>query len=83
MRPPFALQPEGSDPVAPSEIKADNMGFTPNGFEPPTTPRALDTVEIPTIVEQFAYTAGLAKSGGFDGVEIHGANGYLIEQFDR
>jgi N-ethylmaleimide reductase len=75
------LQPDGSDPIAPSAVKADTMVFTPNGFEPPTMPRALAAEEIPTIVDQFAHAAGLAKSAGFDGVEVHGANGYLIEQF--
>ena len=75
------LQPDGGDPIAPSAVKADTMVFTPNGFEPPTMPRALATEEIPAIVDQFAHAARLAKSAGFDGVEIHGANGYLIEQF--
>jgi N-ethylmaleimide reductase len=57
------------------------MVFTPNGFEPATTPRELATEEIPGIVAQFAHAAKLAKRAGFDGVEVHGANGYLIEQF--
>jgi N-ethylmaleimide reductase len=75
------LQPDGADPVAPSAVPADTMVFTPNGFEPPTMPRALATDEIPAIVGQFAHAARLAKDAGFDGVEVHGANGYLIEQF--
>ncbi|MCB2146293.1 MAG: alkene reductase [Deltaproteobacteria bacterium] len=75
------LQPDGGDPVAPSAVKAETMVFTPNGFEPPTMPRALTLEEIPTLVDQFAKAAGLAKKAGFDGVEVHGANGYLIEQF--
>jgi N-ethylmaleimide reductase len=75
------LQPEGDDPVAPSAIQADTMVFTPNGFEPPSMPRELATDEIPAIVDQFAHAARLAKTAGFDGVEVHGANGYLIEQF--
>ena len=75
------LQPHGGDPIAPSAIKAETMVFTPNGFEPPTVPRALATEEIPTLVGQFAHAAGMAKTAGFDGVEVHGANGYLIEQF--
>lgn len=76
-----SLQPDGGDPIAPSAVKAETMVFTPNGFEPPTMPRSLTTDEIPAIVAQFAHAARLAKSTGFDGVEVHGANGYLIEQF--
>lgn len=75
------LQPDGGDPVAPSAVPAETQVFTPNGFEPPSMPRALNMDEIPTIVEQFAHAARLARSAGFDGVEVHGANGYLIEQF--
>jgi N-ethylmaleimide reductase len=75
------LQPGGEDPVAPSAIPADTMVFTPNGFEPPTTPRELTVDEIPGIVAQFAHAAAMAERAGFDGVEVHGANGYLIEQF--
>jgi N-ethylmaleimide reductase len=75
------LQPDGGDPVAPSAIQAETMVFTPNGFEPPSVPRELATDEIPAIVAQFAHAARLAKQAGFDGVEVHGANGYLIEQF--
>jgi N-ethylmaleimide reductase len=76
-----SLQPGGSDPIAPSAIRADTMVFTPNGFEPATQPRALAIDEIPAIVSQFARAAKTAKGAGFDGVEVHGANGYLIEQF--
>lgn len=76
-----SLQPDGQDPVAPSAIPADTMVFTPKGFEPPTTPRELATDEIPGIAGQFAHAAKLAKKAGFNGVEVHGANGYLIEQF--
>jgi N-ethylmaleimide reductase len=76
-----SLQPDGADPIAPSAVKADTMVFTPNGFEPPTTPRELASDEIPVVVEQFARAAALAQTAGFDGVEVHGANGYLIEQF--
>ncbi len=76
-----SLQPDGTDPIAPSAIRADTMVSTPKGFEPATQPRALAIDEIPTIVDQFAHAAKTAKSAGFDGVEVHGANGYLIEQF--
>lgn len=75
------LQPGGDDPVAPSAVKADTMVFTPNGMEPPTTPRELTMAGIATLVEQFAHAAQSARRAGFDGVEVHGANGYLIEQF--
>lgn len=54
--------------------------FTPNGFELATQPRALAIDEIPATVSQFAHAAKTAKRAGFDGVEVHGANGYLIEQ---
>lgn len=75
------LQPDGKEPLAPSAIQADTMVFTPNGFEPAGIPRELPLSEIPAIVAQFAHAAKLAKEADFDGVEIHGANGYLIEQF--
>ncbi|NNG00602.1 MAG: alkene reductase [Desulfobacteraceae bacterium] len=76
-----SLQPNGGDPVAPSAIQADTMVVTSNGYEPPTKPRMLAIEEIPAIVDEFAHAAKLAEKAGFDGVEIHGANGYLIEQF--
>jgi N-ethylmaleimide reductase len=76
-----SLQPGGTDPIAPSAVRADTMVFTPSGFEPATRPRSLAVDEIPTIVSQFAQAAQTAKGAGFDGVEVHGANGYLIEQF--
>lgn len=69
----------GGEPIAPSAVKADTMVFTPNGFQPP--PRELAVEEIPAVAEQFGHAAMMAKKAGFDGVEVHGANGYLIEQF--
>ena len=57
--------------------------FTASGPQPFVTPRALRTDEIPGIVAQFEHGARLAKAAGFDGVELHGANGYLIDQFLR
>lgn len=75
------LQPNGKAPLAPSAIQADTMVFTPNGFEPAAAPRELTLDEIAGIVNQFAQAARFAKEAGFDGVEIHGANGYLLEQF--
>ena len=53
------------------------------GFQPCVTPRALETAEIPEIVEQYRRATKNALAAGFDGVEIHAANGYLIEQFLR
>src|SRR5262249_12007481 len=54
-----------------------------HGFEPIPTPRALEASEIPGIVAQYAQGARNALAAGFDGVEVHGANGYLIDQFLR
>ncbi|MBT8096538.1 MAG: alkene reductase [Woeseia sp.] len=78
-----SLQPNGQLPVAPSAIKPDGKAFTPDGMQPFQTPRALDTDELPGIVEQFVSGAKNAMKAGFDGVEIHGANGYLLDQFLR
>ncbi|MDA3625580.1 alkene reductase [Saccharopolyspora sp. WRP15-2] len=71
----------GQTPVAPSAIAPDLDIFTPDGPQPIPTPRALETDEIPGIVEEFRHAARQARAAGFDGVEIHGANGYLIDQF--
>ena len=72
----------GDLPVAPSAIAADGQGFTADGQQVPfVTPRALDTDEMPGIVEQFRHGAQCAREAGFDGVEVHGANGYLLDQF--
>jgi N-ethylmaleimide reductase len=78
-----SFQPGGKAPVAPSAIKPDGQAFTAKGFEPIPTPRALEAAEIPAIVEQYAQAARNALAAGFDGVEVHGANGYLIDQFLR
>jgi N-ethylmaleimide reductase len=77
------LQPGRALPVAPSAIAPEGKAMTPAGLQPFVTPRALATHEIPDIVAQFAHAARQAKAAGFDGVEIHGANGYLIDQFIR
>ncbi len=69
-------------PVAPSAIKIEGEYIhTPLGNEPYETPRALETDEIPAIVEDYRRAAARAQAAGFDGVEIHAANGYLIDQF--
>jgi N-ethylmaleimide reductase len=78
-----SFQPGGELPVAPSAIKPNGQAFTAKGFEPIPTPRALETDEIPGIVTQYAQAARNALAAGFDGVEVHGANGYLIDQFLR
>lgn len=77
------LQPNGGLPVAPSAIKPYGMAFTEEGLKPFVTPRALETEEISGIVSQYAHAAKCAKRAGFDGVEIHSANGYLLDQFIR
>ncbi|HEX7532133.1 MAG TPA: alkene reductase [Methyloceanibacter sp.] len=76
-----SFQPGGVAPVAPSAIKPDTKAFTANGFEPIPTPRALETDEVLAIVAQYAQGARNALAAGFDGVEVHAANGYLIDQF--
>ena len=77
------LQPNGALPVAPSAIKPAGNAFTASGYQPCVTPRPLQTDEMPGIVEQYRLAARNALAAGFDGVEIHAANGYLIEQFLR
>lgn len=71
----------GALPVAPSAIRPAGQAFTFQGLQPFETPRALDTKEIPEIIEQFRQGAENARRAGFDGVEVHGANGYLLDQF--
>jgi len=80
------LQPDGQQPVAPSAIKpvgAQTFIDEKSGMLEVLEPRALLTEEIPSVVEQFRQGAINAKQAGFDGVEIHGANGYLLDQFIR
>ncbi|MGE8566667.1 MAG: alkene reductase [Achromobacter sp.] len=77
------LQENGAAPVAPSAIRAETKTFVNNGFEPVSAPRALALDELPGIVNDFRQAAANAIAAGFDGVEIHGANGYLLEQFAK
>ena len=73
---------DGAQPVGPSEVPfPDGHAFLESGWVDATPNRALRTDEIPGIVEQFRRGAERAKAAGFDGVELHGANGYLIDQF--
>jgi N-ethylmaleimide reductase len=78
-----SLQPGGALPVGPSALLPHASVFTDGGFVPCVTPRALETSEIPSIVQQYREAARHALSARFDGVEIHAANGYLLEQFLR
>ena len=78
-----SLQAHGGAPVAPSAIRAGDMVFTQNGFERPSMPRALSTEDIPGLIEDYVRAARNARAAGFDGVEIHAANCYLLEQFIR
>ena len=80
------LQPGGAQPVAPSAIRpegAQTFIDADSGMVDILEPRALETGEIPGIVEQYRHGAENARRAGFDGVEIHAANGYLIDQFIR
>ena len=76
-----SLQPNGELPVAPSAIAPEGIAATYEGEKPFVTPRALETEEIPGIVEQYYHAAKNALAAGFDGVEIHSANGYLLDEF--
>jgi N-ethylmaleimide reductase len=78
-----SLQPEGVRPVAPSAIKPAGAIMTPYGLQPFTVPRALTLEEIEGVVADFSLAAHHAVAAGFDGVEIHAGNGYLIDQFIR
>ncbi len=71
----------GKAPVAPSAVRPAGEAFTFKGLTPFEMPRALETREVREVVEQFRLGAEKAKRAGFDGVEVHGANGYLLDQF--
>ncbi|OPY26093.1 MAG: N-ethylmaleimide reductase [Methanocella sp. PtaU1.Bin125] len=74
---------DGELPVAPSALPVEGYVHTPDGKKPVPVPRALGTDEVPDIVRQFRQAAIFARDAKFDGVEIHGANGYLLDQFLR
>jgi N-ethylmaleimide reductase len=78
-----SLLPDNALPVAPSAIKPAGQAYTYQGLQDYVTPRALETGEIPGIVEEYRAAAHNALDAGFDGVEVHAANGYLIDQFLR
>src|SRR6476469_4919985 len=77
------LQANGAAPVAPSAIRAKGKTFVNGGFADVAEPRALELSEIPGIIDDFKRATKHALEAGFDGVEIHGANGYLLEQFAK
>lgn len=78
------LQEDGQAPVAPSAIRAGELIFLESRTQAqPSMPRALETAEIPGIVADYARAARRAREAGFDGVEVHAANNYLLEQFLR
>jgi N-ethylmaleimide reductase len=78
-----SLQPGNGAPVAPSAIRANGKTFVNGTFADVSEPRALALEEIPGIIESFRRGAANALEAGFDGVEIHGANGYLLDQFAK
>ncbi|MBK1717996.1 alkene reductase [Thiocystis violacea] len=77
------LQEGGALPVAPSAVKAEGQVFTGRGMVDMVTPRALAIEEIPGLIADYRKAAENARAAGFDGVEIHAANGYLLDQFLR
>lgn len=74
---------DGATPIAPSAIAIDGSVMTPAGMQPYVTPRALADDELPGIIAGFVHAARNAKAAGFDAVEVHGANGYLLDEFLR
>jgi N-ethylmaleimide reductase len=75
------LQPNGQAPIAPSAIQAEIRALLPSGPAIGSMPRAIELSEIPDLVDEYRKGAERAKIAGFDGVEVHAANGYLIDQF--
>ena len=78
-----SLQPGGGLPVAPSAVGLEGHAFTYDGPQDFPVPRALEIDEIPGIIEDYRQAAINAKAAGFDGVEVHSANAYLLDQFLR
>ena len=78
-----SLLPNGQPPVSSTARRANGKTFTAKGFEDVSEPRALRLDELPRVVADYVHAARNAIAAGFDGVEVHGANGYLLEQFLR
>jgi N-ethylmaleimide reductase len=78
-----SLQPNGRAPVSATARRAATKTFISGGFVAVSDPRALSTAEIPALVANYRHAARCAMDAGFDGVEVHAANGYLLEQFLR
>jgi len=78
-----SLHEGGAAPVAPSAIRAGQQTYIEDGYAPPSEPRALETGEIPAIIDDYRSAAANALAAGFDGVEIHSAQSYLLDQFIR
>lgn len=78
-----SLLPDNQQPVSASAIRPAGDAFTMEGLKPFETPRQLGSDEIENITGQYRHAADLAKQAGFDGIEVHAANGYLIDQFLR
>ena len=78
-----SLLPNNALPVAPSAIKPAGKAFTYEGLVDYVTPRALEVIELSAIVQDYVHATKCAIAAGFDGVEIHAANGYLLDQFLR
>jgi len=78
-----SLQPNGGAPVAPSAIRAKTKTFIGGQFTEVSEPRALELSEIPGIIDDYRRATANALEAGFDGVEIHAANGYLLDQFAK
>jgi len=76
-----SLQPNNAAPIGPSEVEHNDSVFTQKGWVPADANRALETGEVKSLVDDYYKAAQRAKHAGFDGVELHGANGYLVDQF--
>ena len=79
----LSLLPEGMQPVSSSARRANTKTFTRDGFVEVSAPRALRSDELARVVDDYRHAARCALQAGFDGVEVHAANGYLLEQFLR